>query len=174
MMANPSKEVRALVLSRGLDASEPSKNGSDGWAANDTREIHENPMQEAVTFLNILIPNSRVLVGCSKSEVTEFARSLNDIPDHNFLVEPISKGTGPIAAMATSFIHNQNPNAMLVVVSMRHSSTFEASVQPALLAGTEAAGLGSVIVVGTPLSASDVSEPSDEYSECLSKPWHGG
>jgi mannose-1-phosphate guanylyltransferase len=162
-MASSSEDVWAIVLSRGLDTSEISGEASCESMTNEIRETNANAMRDLVDSLNILIPITRVLIGCSKSEVVEFSRTLKNIPDSNFLVEPMSKDTGPIIAMATSLIHNLNTEAVLIVVSSNCNSRFGPETQSALLAGTEAARLGSIIVVGRPVSILDVEARTDTY-----------
>lgn len=77
----------------------------------------------ALTFERFakICPEENIYVVTNSSYTELVKEHLPTIPERNILKEPIGKNTAPCVAFAANVIHNNNPNAALVIAPADHS-----------------------------------------------------
>jgi mannose-1-phosphate guanylyltransferase len=98
-------------------------------------------LQQTVDRLQPLAPAERTLVICGTAHSAAVARQIPDIPDHQIIVEPSPKGSGPAIALAAAIIARQDPGAIMGSFAADHDvrdeAAFEAAVRTAIATAVE-------------------------------------
>lgn len=104
--------------------------------------------QLAVDRLLPLLPPERILVVTASQQVAPLAAQVPQIPEANFIIEPLGRGTAPCIGLAALHLQQRDPYAVMAVVTadhyIRHVDTFHA----ALLAARLVADQGYLVTLG--------------------------
>lgn len=103
-------------------------------------------IEETVNRLKPLIPLERVYTIANRTQTRLIKDLLPDIPDANFLVEPLGKNTAPSLILATAQIFLQNANAVVAALPADHLIADVPLFLKKLEAGAEAAAGGDYLV----------------------------
>ncbi|MBN2246894.1 MAG: mannose-1-phosphate guanylyltransferase [Candidatus Aminicenantes bacterium] len=108
-------------------------------------------IEETVQRLLPRIPPSQIYTIADR-EQTELIRTfLRELPEKNFMVEPLGKNTAPCLTLATAVIYKDNPDAVIAVLPADHLIKDPNSFLDTLFAGAEAAySKGNLITFGIP------------------------
>jgi mannose-1-phosphate guanylyltransferase len=106
-------------------------------------------------FLSESIPTERILIACTPAHVVPIARMYLGIPEENFLVEPLPRGSGPVLALATARVARLDPNSVIVSLPIEHGLASEQGFSRSFQVGVEAARIGSIASAGLPLDHLD-------------------
>ena len=82
----------------------------------------ETMLQDAYQRLLPIISAERILVGVGVEYVPMVREQLPDLPNENIVVEPAGRGTAPAIGLGAMYIHRQDPDAVMVVVTADHHS----------------------------------------------------
>ncbi|MBI2601100.1 mannose-1-phosphate guanylyltransferase [Candidatus Daviesbacteria bacterium] len=77
-------------------------------------------LRDTFENFNKLFPNERIIVITLKSHVDQVKQQLPEIPDNNFIIEPESKNTALAMGTAAAYIHQRNPNAVIINEAADH------------------------------------------------------
>ena len=108
-------------------------------------------IEETVQRLLPRIPPSKIYT-IADQEQTELIRTfLREIPENNFIAEPLGKNTAPCLTLASAIIYKDNPDAVIAVLPADHLIKDPSSFLDTLFAGAEAAfSQGHLITFGIP------------------------
>jgi len=104
--------------------------------------------QIAVERLNPLLPPERILVVASEELTPILREQAPDLPDDNFIVEPLARGTGPAVGLGAVVIRERDPEAVMAVLTADHYIGNELMFRRALAAGYEVAKEGGIVTLG--------------------------
>jgi mannose-1-phosphate guanylyltransferase len=77
-------------------------------------------IQLTVERIKPLIPFERILVVVGKEHLKAAQEQLPELPEENFLVEPIGKDTAPCIGFASLHIERRDPDGIMVVMASDH------------------------------------------------------
>lgn len=90
---------------------------------------------ETVQRLEGVLDSSHILVSTTENYAAPMKQLLPQIPDENFIVEPVARGTAAAFALFTSVIYDRDPEALVFTLASDHAITevdkFQASVRKA-------------------------------------------
>jgi mannose-1-phosphate guanylyltransferase len=102
--------------------------------------ISEKTMiEETVERLAPLIPLERVYTIANSEQSRSIRDIFSDIPDSNFLIEPLGRNTAPSLILATAHVFIQNPEAVVAALPADHLITDVPLFLKKLEAGAQAA-----------------------------------
>jgi mannose-1-phosphate guanylyltransferase len=104
--------------------------------------------QQAVERLAPLFPPERILI-VTRSEHASILRSQTpEIPSANFLCEPEGRGTAAAIGLAAIVLRQQDPYAVMAVLTADHYIAGQAALLQALSAANDLAGAGYLVTLG--------------------------
>lgn len=107
-------------------------------------------LRQTVESLVQDIPYDRMMVACAPTHVVSIARECQGIPESNFVVEPLPRGSGPVGALMATLIAQKDPGSVILSLPADHAllelDDFSRSVQ----LGIAAARLGWTACLGLP------------------------
>jgi mannose-1-phosphate guanylyltransferase len=116
---------------------------------------NETMLQDAYQRLLPTVPSDRILIGIGRDYIPTVRAQLTDLPPENVVVEPAGRGTAPAIGLAAQRIHNQAPDAVMIVVTADHHIADGEQFSRVLSAAAQAAETGSLVTLGiTPSFAS--------------------
>jgi mannose-1-phosphate guanylyltransferase len=77
-------------------------------------------LQMTVERITPLIPLPRILVVVGKEHLKVAQEQLPELPEENFLVEPVGKDTAPCIGFASLHVEKRDPDAVMVVMPSDH------------------------------------------------------
>lgn len=90
---------------------------------------------ETIDRLEGVLPAEHILVSTTENFAEPMKKLLPQIPEENFIVEPVPRGTAAAFALFTSQIHERDPDAIIFTLASDHAITevdkFQASVRQA-------------------------------------------
>jgi len=96
-------------------------------------------IEETVQRLLPRIPPSKIYTIADREQTELISTFLRELPESNFIVEPLGKNTAPCLTLASAFIYNENPDAVIAVLPADHLIKNPSSFLETLFAGAEAA-----------------------------------
>ncbi len=99
----------------------------------------ESLIQSTVSRLQPLIPESKVFVVSTASQLPAIKKQLPGIPGSNFIVEPKGKNTAPCIGLSALFIEQIEPDGVMVVLPADHIIRDKNLFHQTLKAGAEIA-----------------------------------
>lgn len=95
-----------------------------------SREAHPKQMlrllsdrslfQTSVQRLDGVYPPERILVVTVEDQAGDLKRQVPDIPEENFLLEPLPRGTAPVVGMAAVALQQRDPQAVMAILTADH------------------------------------------------------
>jgi mannose-1-phosphate guanylyltransferase len=76
--------------------------------------------QIAVDRLAGLFPPERILVMTGEDQVESLRKAVPEIPDENFLLETMPRGTASVVGIAAAVLHQQDPRSVMAVLTADH------------------------------------------------------
>jgi mannose-1-phosphate guanylyltransferase len=76
--------------------------------------------QSAVQRLEGVFPSERIFVVTVKNQAEELQAQCPEIPEDNFILEPLPRGTASVVALAAVALNNINANAVMAVLTADH------------------------------------------------------
>jgi mannose-1-phosphate guanylyltransferase len=111
--------------------------------------------QMTVDRLDGLIPLERILVVTVADQVEMLHGQVPDLPDENFLVEPMPRGTASVVGLAAKTLQLRDSQAEMIVLAADHFIDNVPYFQRTIKAGLAAAQQGNLVTLGiTPTFAS--------------------
>lgn len=104
-------------------------------------------LQQTADRLRPLVPPERTLVVCGPAHAAAVARQLPDLPDHNIVVEPAPKGSGPAIGLAAALIARIDPDAVMGSFAADHAVRDEAAFARAVETAAAAARDGWLVAI---------------------------
>ena len=78
-------------------------------------------IQETVERIGRIIPPERILIALSNDHLSTARQQLPEIPDHNFLVEPMGRDTAACIGLASVHIEKRAQDGSMLVLAADHS-----------------------------------------------------
>ncbi|NOZ02243.1 MAG: mannose-1-phosphate guanylyltransferase, partial [Deltaproteobacteria bacterium] len=95
-----------------------------------------------------IVPNDRVLVATSRTLSTRLMALFPDIPETNFIVEPLARNTAPCIAVAARRCLERDPDAILAVLPSDHYIADPNMFLEVLESAVTHAGTGEIVTLG--------------------------
>ncbi len=131
-------------------------------------------IQETFDRIRPLVSPNQVFVVTEQSHAGDIRSQLPELPAHNFVIEPVRRGTGPALALASLFIHEADPNA---VMASLHSDALITNPEELLrglqLARDVAATTDCVVTLGVQPTSPATTLGYIEMAEPLEGSWSG-
>lgn len=104
--------------------------------------------QLTVDRLKGMIAPDHILVVSTAEQTDKLRLQTPEIPEENFIIEPLPKGTASVVGLAAVFLMRRNPNAVMVVLPADHFIENLSLFHQLLQQGYEAADQGSLVTMG--------------------------
>lgn len=114
--------------------------------------------EHAVDRIAPLFQPERIFVVTGAEQVASLAAQAPELPEENFIVEPEGRGTAPAIGLGAIHLLQQDPEAVMAVLTADHFITDVTRFRQSLTAAAQVAGDGRLVTLGiTP------STPSTGY-----------
>lgn len=108
-------------------------------------------VNDTVERARTLVPDARIRILAGAHLADAFRRTLPDLPDASYLVEPRARGTGPVLAWAAWHLLRTDPDAVLVSLHADHLiHPVDAFRRTVLAAADVARRHGLLVTLGVP------------------------
>ncbi len=104
--------------------------------------------QVSVDRLLPLLPLERIFVITAAEQVGELIRQYPQLPDENYIIEPLGRGTAPCIGLAALHLRHLDPDAVMVVVTADHHIEDVEAFNASLVAAAQVAGEGYLVTLG--------------------------
>jgi mannose-1-phosphate guanylyltransferase len=104
--------------------------------------------QVAVERLAPLFTPARIFVVAGRKHMDLLKAQDSGIPDENFVVEPMGRGTAPAIALGAIHLRRRDPDAIMAVLTADHHIADEAGFRRVLAAAAQVAGRGHLVTLG--------------------------
>ncbi len=104
--------------------------------------------QTSVERLNGLFPCERIFVVTVAEQAAELHRHCPDIPDENFLIEPMPRGTASVVGLAAIALKQRDPQAVMAILTSDHYIGDETSFREILASAHDVAQDGYLVTLG--------------------------
>ena len=104
--------------------------------------------QTAVQRLDGVFPSERIYVVTVRDQAEELRLQAPEIPESNFLLEPMPRGTAPVVGLAASVLELIDPQAIMAVLGSDHFIGNEPLFRDLLLAARELALEDYLVTLG--------------------------
>jgi mannose-1-phosphate guanylyltransferase len=105
-------------------------------------------VQETVARLAPLVPPERVLVAIGEAHLALARTQLPEIPEANFIVEPVGRDTSACLGYAALHLERLDPDAVMIALPADHFVGDAAAYRRALARGVEALEQATAVVFG--------------------------
>ena len=104
--------------------------------------------QQAVDRLDTLLPLERVLVVTAREHAEVLAAQVPDVPQENFIVEPMARGTAGAIGLAALHLKQRDPEAVMAVLTADHYIRDVDRFRRVLSAAAQVAREGHIVTLG--------------------------
>jgi mannose-1-phosphate guanylyltransferase len=104
--------------------------------------------QIAIRRLEGVFAPNHILVVTIADQVAKLKDQWAEIPDENFLIEPMPRGTASVVGMAAVALRQRDPEASMAILTADHFIQDEAKFRELLLAGYDLAQKGFLVTLG--------------------------
>lgn len=104
--------------------------------------------QSAVDRLAGLFPFERILVVTVAEQMNALRRECPEIPEENFVIEPLPRGTASVVALASIAVKHRNPDGVMAILTADHLIKNKNHLQKLLKAAYETALLDYLVTLG--------------------------
>ncbi len=104
--------------------------------------------QIAIQRLDGLFPAERILVVTVAEQARELKKSWPAIPEENYLIEPMPRGTASVVGLAALALQHRDPQAVMAILTADHYIKNETKFRELLRAGLDLAREGYLVTLG--------------------------
>jgi mannose-1-phosphate guanylyltransferase len=104
--------------------------------------------QVAVERLAPLFTPDRILVVAGRDQTNLLHAQESGIPESNFIVEPMGRGTAPAIALSALYLRRRDPQAVMAVLTADHHISDEAGFRRVLATAAKVAERGHLVTLG--------------------------
>lgn len=104
--------------------------------------------QHAVDRLETLLPPEQVLVVTAREHAEVLAAQVPHIPDENFIIEPLARGTAGAIGLAAAYLRQRVEDAVLAVLTADHYIRDVDKFRRVLAAAARVAREGAIVTLG--------------------------
>jgi len=104
--------------------------------------------QTAVERLDGLLPVERILVVTVEDQAEELRQQVPEIPEENYLLEPLPRGTASVVGLAAVALQHRDPEAVMAILTSDHYMANEGRFRQLLSAAYEVAQDGYLVTLG--------------------------
>lgn len=104
--------------------------------------------QNAVDRLEGLFPLEHILVVTVSEQVAYLSEECPDIPQENFIIEPMPRGTASVAALAAVAVKHLDPQGTMAILTADHLINNQAHLQQLLRVAYDVAQGGFLVTIG--------------------------
>ena len=109
---------------------------------------NRSPFQIAIDRLDGFIPAKQIYVVTVADQVKLLHQQAPKLKKQNFLIEPQPRGTAAVVAMAAAAIHQQDPDAVLAILTADHIIKNTPSFRESLQSARAIANSGFIVLLG--------------------------
>ena len=102
----------------------------------------------AVERLRPLLPPERILVVTAAEQVAPLVEQVPELPEANFIVEPLGRGTAPCIGLAALHLQRRDPQAVMAVLTADHYIRRVETFRAVLQAASRVAEEGYLVTLG--------------------------
>lgn len=104
--------------------------------------------QTSIERLVELFPYERILIVTVAEQAIELRQQCPQIPESNFLLEPMPKGTASVVGLAAVLLHQRDPQAVMVILTSDHFISNEPAFRQILRTAYDVAQDGYLVTLG--------------------------
>ncbi len=104
--------------------------------------------QTAIDRLDGIFPPERILVVTVEDQASELLEQCPVIPEENFLLEPMPRGTASVVGLAAIVLQKRDPEAVMAILTSDHIIGNEEGFRHLLLSAYEVAQEGHLVTLG--------------------------
>ncbi len=104
--------------------------------------------QTAIDRLDGIFPPERILVVTVEDQASELLEQCPAIPEENFLLEPMPRGTASVVGLAAIVLQKRDPEAVMAILTSDHIIGNEEGFRHLLLSAYEVAQEGHLVTLG--------------------------
>ena len=104
--------------------------------------------EHAVDRIAPVFQPEQILVVTGAEHVESLAAQAPELPEENFIVEPMGRGTAPAIGLGAIHLRRRDPDAVMAVLTADHFIADAARFRQALLAAAQAAEEGHLVTLG--------------------------
>ncbi len=104
--------------------------------------------QLAVDRLTPLLPPEQIFVVTAADQVADLSEQALELPEENFIVEPMGRGTAPCIGLSALHLRERDPDAVMVVLTADHFIGRREKFRQVLVAAQEAARQDYLVTLG--------------------------
>jgi mannose-1-phosphate guanylyltransferase len=104
--------------------------------------------QTAIDRLDGIFPPERILVVTVEDQASELLEQCPAIPEENFLLEPMPRGTASVVGLAAIVLQKRDPEAVMAILTSDHIIGNEEGFRHLLLSAYEIAQEGHLVTLG--------------------------
>ncbi len=78
-------------------------------------------IQETFERLRTFLPVKNIYISTAEKYIHETRRHLPELPESNYIIEPVARNTGPAIAYIASYFHAKDPDAIVATFASDHS-----------------------------------------------------
>lgn len=104
--------------------------------------------QMAVDRLGGVFPPERIFVVTVAEQAVQLQKQYPDVPQENYLIEPMGRGTAPVVGLAAQVLEKIDPQAVMAVLTADHFIENVEEFQKLIAAAREVADAGYLVTIG--------------------------
>jgi mannose-1-phosphate guanylyltransferase len=104
--------------------------------------------QSAIDRVNGILPPERILVVTVAEQAAQLREQAPEIPNENFLLEPMPRGTASVVGLAAQALQHRDPQAIMAVLTSDHFIGNQERYQDLLRAAHQVALDGYLVTLG--------------------------
>jgi mannose-1-phosphate guanylyltransferase len=116
------------------------------------------PFKMTVDRLQPIIPVDQIYVVTIVEQADHLKEQTSKIPERNFILEPMPRGTASVVGLAATILHHQDPDSVMAVLPSDHFIRNVEKFREVLIAAYEIACEGELVTLGI-----DPTFPSTGY-----------
>ncbi|MBN1313029.1 MAG: mannose-1-phosphate guanylyltransferase [Anaerolineae bacterium] len=111
-------------------------------------EESRSMFQISVERLYPLFTPERILVVTGEEMMPSFKEQVPDLPDENFIVEPVGRNTAPAVGLGAIHIRQRDPDAVMAILTADHYIRDVVAFRRALSVASRVAEQGEIVTLG--------------------------
>jgi len=125
---------------------------------------------ESIARLSNWLPAEQITVATTPVLADLLAQEAPDLPRSCYLLEPEPKGTAPVLGLAAAVVRQQDPQAVMAVLTSDHAMEAPQRLRLLLEAGADLAAAGHIVTLGIPPTGPDAGYGYIRRGEALAAP----
>jgi mannose-1-phosphate guanylyltransferase len=104
--------------------------------------------QHAIERLAPLFPRDRIVIVTGRKHAEILRPQTPDLPDGNFILEPMGRDSGPAVGLGAIHLHRRDPEAVMAMLTADHFIAYVERFRAVLAAAEKVAQTGRIVTLG--------------------------